>query len=73
MALPCFLSGSAQGHSLIQCDIIADNRGLSNDHAAAMVDKKSFADNCSGMYLNSGLSGRPLGYISCPEKMAFLV
>ena len=61
MAFPLLLSRTPEGHALIQSDIIADDRCLTDDHAAAVVDKKSFSDRRSGMDLDPGLSRRPLG------------
>src|SRR3989338_8766160 len=54
MALAGFLAGSAQGHPLKKGHVIADYRGLADDNARAMVDKKPFADGSAGMNLDSG-------------------
>lgn len=57
MTLAGLLSGTSQGYTLIQGYIISHDRGLSDDDAASMVDKKSLADGGTRMDLDTGLSG----------------
>lgn len=48
VTLAGLLSGTSQGYTLIQGYIISHDRGLSDDDAASMVDKKSLADGGTG-------------------------
>ena len=66
MALAGFLPRAAKGHSLIQGDVVADDRGLADDDAHAMIDEEAPADFRAGMDFDSGdepaeLRQRPRG------------
>jgi hypothetical protein len=54
MALAFFLAGAAQGHPLIQRDIIANHCGFTDDHTHPMVNKEASSNNGSGMNLDTG-------------------
>jgi len=42
-----------QGNGLIYANMPPDNCGFAYDHACAVVDKKTLADLCAGMNVNS--------------------
>ena len=64
-----FFSRTSQGHTLVQGHIIPDNRRLSNDHTASVVNEQPFADCGARVNLDPGLPGRPLGNQPCQEVM----
>ncbi len=44
MPFTVFLAGAAQGHALVQRDIVAHDRGLADDHAHAVIDEEAPAN-----------------------------
>ena len=44
MALAVLLAGSAERHALVERDVVADDGGLANHHAHAVIDKQAPAD-----------------------------
>ena len=61
MALPVALGigidrgrDAAQGHPVIERDVVADLRGLADHHAHAVVDEEAAADAGAGMDLDAG-------------------
>ena len=73
VAFALLFAGSAEGHALIQRHIVADDRGLSDDDAAPVVNKKPFSDGRPGVDLNAGLAGPALGNPSGPEIMSLKI
>ena len=55
-----FLAGSTERHTLVERDVFPDNRGFSDDHSHAMIDKKTAADFRSGMDFDGGEQARHL-------------
>ena len=53
MALTLVPAGSAQGDTLVEGDVIADNGGLPDDHPHAVVNKKATADGGAGVDLDA--------------------
>src|SRR6202451_44068 len=53
MPLALLLAGSAQCHSLIQQNVVADLGSLSDHYAHPVIDKTPPSDCCAWMYLNS--------------------
>ncbi len=53
MALAFFLAGAAQRHALVERNVVADNRGLADDHAHAVVNEDAQPDPRAGMNLDS--------------------
>ena len=70
MTFAVLLTGTSQGHTLIQGHIVADNGGLTDDDTVTVIDEKSFADLCTGMDLDAGLAHTSLGNIPRPEIMS---
>jgi len=54
VTLATLLACSAKGDSLIEDDIIPDDRCLSYNYSHAVVDEESTADGCAGVDFNSG-------------------
>ena len=69
MAFALVLSGAAERDALIQKDIVPDFRGLADDDAVAVVNKKTPSDLCPGVDLNAGGLCRKLRNSTCYEKM----
>ena len=61
----------AQRHALVQLDVAADDGGLADDDAAAVVDEDPMSQDRARMDLDPGLSYRPLRYPS-GKKIMFL-
>ena len=70
MTFAVLLTGTSQGHALIQGHIIADDRRLTDDDTVTMIDEKSLANLCTGMDLDAGPSHTSLGDIPRPEIMS---
>ena len=70
MTLAVLLTGTSQGHALIQGHIVANNGGLTDDDTVTVIDEKSFANLCTGMDLDAGLAHTSLGDIPRPEIMS---
>src|SRR6478672_2090034 len=54
MTLNRLCGGTAERHPLIDCDVIADFAGFTDDDAHAVIDKTAPADFRAGMNFNSG-------------------
>ena len=54
MALAAVLSGAAEGHTLVDRDVLADLRGLTDDHTHAVVDEEPGTDGGAGVDLDAG-------------------
>ena len=61
MALALLLAGSPQGNSLIQGDIPAQLRRLTDDDAGTVVNKQPLPDGGTGMDLNAGQEPAQVG------------
>lgn len=68
MAFAGILAGTAEGHALIYHNIVADNGGLADNDAGAVVDEKAPADGRRRVYLYPGFTRRPLRYPACEEE-----
>ena len=66
-------AGAAERHALIYHNIVADNGGLADNDAGAVVDKKSSAYGCGRVYLYPRFARRPLRYPSGEEKQLMAV
>ena len=53
MALAVFLACAAEGHALVERYVVADDGGLADDDAHAVIDEKAAADFGAGMNLDS--------------------
>ena len=53
VALASFLASAAQRDILVEHAIIADDSGLTDDHAHRMVDEETAADLCARVNLNT--------------------
>ena len=53
MAFALFLTRPAEGDTLIEGHVVADDRRFSDDDAHAMVDEQAFADLGAGMDLDA--------------------
>ena len=73
MAFPLLFSRSAERYSLIQGNIVADDRRLADDNSAAVVYKKPPAYSRAGMDLDPCLARSSLGDPSCPELVSFQI
>ena len=69
MSFPLLLTCAAKSHALIERHIIADHRGLPDNDAMSMVNKKALSDLCARMDLNTRPARALLGNPSCPEIM----
>jgi hypothetical protein len=54
MTLALFFASAAESDSLVESDIVAQDRGLANHHAHSVIDEKTPADGCAGMDFDSG-------------------
>ena len=54
MALSAAQRGTAQGDAVIEGDIVTDDRGLADNHTAAMVDEQPLAYDGARMNLDTG-------------------
>ena len=52
--LPVSFAGAAQGDALVERDVVADDRGLADDDAHAVIDEEAAADLRAGMNLDAG-------------------
>lgn len=53
MAFPFFFTGTAEGYTLVEGYVVADDRRFTDDDAHAMVDEEAFTDLCTGMNFDS--------------------
>lgn len=60
MSFALFLTGTAEGNTLIQCHVIADLCRLADDYSGTVIDKQSLAYGGSGMDLDTRLMSRSL-------------
>ncbi len=60
MPLPLLFAGSAERHTLVERDILADDRGLSDHHTHAMIDEQTPPHLRSRMDFNAGEPARHL-------------
>jgi hypothetical protein len=68
MTLAGFTAGAAQSHGLIDDDVIAHFAGLTNDHAAAVIDEEAFADLGVRMDFDAGEKAAQLRYQTRQER-----
>ena len=61
MAFALLRAQSAQGNTVIEKDVVADFRGLADDHAHAVVDEKLPADDRGGVDFDSRQPSRYKG------------
>ena len=61
MTFAVFVAGAAEGHALIEGDVVANDGGFSDDHARAVVDEHAAAEDGAGMDFDSGEEARALG------------
>jgi hypothetical protein len=54
VALPALLSGTTQGYSLVDRDVVPHNGRFANHHAHSVIDEKSFPDHGARVNLDSG-------------------
>ncbi|MDT4845608.1 hypothetical protein FQZ97_796010 [compost metagenome] len=62
MALALVPAGAAEGHALVEGDVVADLRGLADDDAHAMVDEEAPADLRPRMDLDAGEPAPEVGH-----------
>ena len=60
MPLPVLLAGSAERHTLIERDVLTDDRRLSDHHAHTMIDEQTPSDLRSRMDFDTGEPARHL-------------
>ena len=60
VALALVLTGTAQGHPLINGAIVPNFRGLANHHPSTVVDEKAVADGSRRVNLDTGTPDAPL-------------
>ena len=68
MPLLMLCSSSAKRYAMIDLAVITDLRGLSDDHAHAMIDQQSSADLRAGMDLDPGPKTSDVGDETGQEK-----
>lgn len=73
MPLLMLCSSSAKRYAMIDLAVITDLRGLSDDHAHAMIDQQSSADLRAGMDLDTGHMPRKLRKRTREEKVLVLI
>ena len=61
MSFPLILTGTAQGHAVVDEAVIADLSGLADDDAHTVVDDQAAADLGAGMDFDPGPEAAPLG------------
>jgi hypothetical protein len=64
MAFAVLFAGTAKRYTLVQCNIVADHRGLTNDDTHAVVDEYPMPKCGSGMYLDAGKKAGDLAHES---------
>ena len=60
MPFPVFLARAAQGHALVQRDIVANDHRLAIDHTHTVVDEQTPPNLRAGMDFNTGDQARSL-------------
>lgn len=73
MAFALFLTRPAEGDTLIEGHVVADDRRFSDDDAHAMVDEQSFADLGAGMDLDAREEAGNRGNEACRDEPLMLV
>ena len=66
MAFACFLTRTAEGYVLVDCAVVTDNRGFTDDNAHSVVNKQTLADFCARVNFDTRFVaaslGNPAGY-----------
>ena len=71
--LALLLAGAAQGHALVEQNVVADFGGLADHHAHAVVDEEPAADRRAGMDLDARQGAAELRNERGPETCSRIV
>ena len=69
-ALPSSGGKRSQRYSLIDFDVVPDNRGFANDNAGSVINEKILPDDGAGMDIDAGFPMRMLGHDTGNERYA---